>query len=96
MLWHTIWRRETRSYCLKIIKGEYKQLSECSNLNIIFFRDLERAVEDLSELLESPIEAENIATLRQKMTDKTVRNKPIGCVQHLTDKPLLTGVRPQT
>jgi ariadne-1 len=35
-------------------------------------RDLEKAVEDLSELLESPIEAENIPTLRQKVTDKTV------------------------
>lgn len=35
-------------------------------------RDLERAVEELSELLEMPIEPENIATLRQKMTDKTV------------------------
>lgn len=29
-------------------------------------------MEDLSELLESPIEAENIPTLRQKVTDKTV------------------------
>lgn len=35
-------------------------------------RDLERAVEDLSELLESPIEAENITVLRQKVTDKAV------------------------
>jgi ariadne-1 len=29
-------------------------------------------VEDLSELLESPVEAETIPTLRQKVTDKTV------------------------
>lgn len=29
-------------------------------------------MEDLTELLESPIEAENIPVLRQKMTDKTV------------------------
>jgi hypothetical protein len=36
-------------------------------------RDLERAVEELSELLEMPIESENIASLRQRMTDKTVR-----------------------
>ncbi|KAF7980381.1 hypothetical protein HWV62_38851 [Athelia sp. TMB] len=35
-------------------------------------RDLERAVEDLSELLEQPIEADGIALLRQKVTDKTV------------------------
>ena len=37
-----------------------------------FYRDLEKAVEDLSELLESPIEAENIPTLRQQVTNKTV------------------------
>jgi ariadne-1 len=36
------------------------------------FRDLEKAVEDLSELLESPIDPETISTLRQKVTDKTV------------------------
>lgn len=37
-------------------------------------RDLERAVEDLSEMLEKPIEAENIPSLRQHVTDKTVRS----------------------
>jgi ariadne-1 len=30
-------------------------------------------VEDLSELLEMPIEPDTISALRQKMTDKTVR-----------------------
>jgi hypothetical protein len=35
-------------------------------------RDLEMAVEDLSGLLESPIEAENIPTVRQMVIDKTV------------------------
>jgi ariadne-1 len=35
-------------------------------------RDLERAVEELSELLEGPIEVEQIAALRQKVTDKAV------------------------
>ncbi|KAI9450346.1 hypothetical protein BJY52DRAFT_1303111, partial [Lactarius psammicola] len=35
-------------------------------------RDLEKAVEDLSELLEQPIEAESIPALRQKVTDKSV------------------------
>jgi len=35
-------------------------------------RDLEKAVEDLSELLETPIEPEAIPSLRQKVTDKTV------------------------
>lgn len=35
-------------------------------------RDLEKAVEDLSELLEIPIDPETILVLRQKVTDKTV------------------------
>ena len=49
-------------------------LYECSHANIYALdRDLEKAVEDLSELLESPIEAENIPTLRQQVTNKTVR-----------------------
>lgn len=39
---------------------------------VFYLRDLEKAVEDLSELLESPIEAEHIPALRQKVTDKTV------------------------
>ena len=45
------------------------------------FRDLEKAVEDLSELLESPIEAEAIPTLRQKVTDKTVCTSHAECVR---------------
>lgn len=36
------------------------------------FSDLEKAVEDLSELLEGPIEPDNIPALRQRVTDKTV------------------------
>ncbi|KAI0075885.1 hypothetical protein K474DRAFT_1599120 [Panus rudis PR-1116 ss-1] len=47
-------------------KGNEKELFEDNQ------RDLERAVEELSELIESPIEPESIATLRQKVTDKTV------------------------
>lgn len=35
-------------------------------------RDLEMAVENLSELLETPFEAEDIAALRAKTTDKSV------------------------
>ena len=35
-------------------------------------RDLERAVEDLSELLEQPIDTETIGALRQKVTDGAV------------------------
>ncbi|KAF8196588.1 hypothetical protein BJ912DRAFT_955748 [Pholiota molesta] len=49
-----------------LAKGNEKDLFEDNQ------RDLERAVEDLSELLESPIEAENIPTLRQSVTNKTV------------------------
>ncbi|CAA7260706.1 unnamed protein product [Cyclocybe aegerita] len=49
-----------------LAKGNEKELFEDNQ------RDLERAVEDLSELLESPIEAENIPTLRQNVTNKTV------------------------
>ena len=45
----------------------------CLNNN----RDLEKAVEDLSELLESPIEADNIPTLRQQVTNKTVCFPPM-------------------
>ena len=44
---------------------------------IFWGSDLEKAVEDLSELLESQIEPETIPMLRQKMTDKTV-----GAVKH--------------
>lgn len=43
------------------------------------YRDLEKAVEDLSELLESPIEPETIPQLRQKVTDKTVRSSSYSC-----------------
>ncbi|ESK92231.1 ring finger protein [Moniliophthora roreri MCA 2997] len=49
-----------------LAKGNEKDLFEDNQ------RDLEKAVEDLSELLESPIEAEDIPQLRQKVTDKTV------------------------
>ncbi|KAG9309336.1 hypothetical protein JVU11DRAFT_10828 [Chiua virens] len=47
-------------------KGNQKELFEDNQ------RDLEQAVEDLSELLESPLDAENMLTLRQKVTDKAV------------------------
>ncbi|OBZ70843.1 Heat shock protein hsp88 [Grifola frondosa] len=47
-------------------KGNEKELFEDNQ------RDLERAVEELSELIESPIEPETIPSLRQKVTDKTV------------------------
>ena len=38
---------------------------------VLSYRDLERAVEDLS-LFESPIKAENIPLLRQQVTNTTV------------------------
>lgn len=49
-----------------LVKSNQKDLYEDNQ------RDLERAVEELSELIEQPLEAENIPTLRQKVTDKTV------------------------
>ena len=39
-------------------------------------RDLEKAVEDLSGLLEQPIDTETIGALRQKVTDKAVSASP--------------------
>ncbi|KAG8877641.1 hypothetical protein FRB97_003233 [Tulasnella sp. 331] len=47
-------------------KGNQKELFEDNQ------RDLEKAVEALSELLERPIESDTVATLRQQITDKTV------------------------
>ncbi|CDO75272.1 hypothetical protein BN946_scf184497.g3 [Trametes cinnabarina] len=46
--------------------GNQKELFEDNQ------RDLERAVEELSELIEAPIDPETIMSLRQKVTDKTV------------------------
>ena len=36
------------------------------------YRNLEQAVEDLSQLLEEPIEADTVKGLRKRMMDKTV------------------------
>ncbi|KAH8832357.1 RING-5 domain-containing protein [Flagelloscypha sp. PMI_526] len=47
-------------------KGNEKELFEDNQ------RDLERAVEELSELIEKPIDPETIATLKQQVTDKSV------------------------
>ncbi|CCL98184.1 uncharacterized protein FIBRA_00178 [Fibroporia radiculosa] len=47
-------------------RGNEKELFEDNQ------RDLERAVEELSELIESPFDPEVIKALRQKVTDKTV------------------------
>jgi hypothetical protein len=44
-------------------------------------RNLEKAVEDLSQLLEEPIEADTVKDLRKRMMDKTVR---FGCTTNLT------------
>ncbi len=35
-------------------------------------RDLEKAVEDLSQLLDEPVDADSVKSLRQRMMDKTV------------------------
>ncbi|EKM54826.1 uncharacterized protein PHACADRAFT_175334 [Phanerochaete carnosa HHB-10118-sp] len=46
--------------------GNQKELFEDNQ------RDLERAVEELSELIEQPLDPEIVPSLRQKVTDKTV------------------------
>ncbi|RXW20420.1 hypothetical protein EST38_g5437 [Candolleomyces aberdarensis] len=56
----------TYSMAYYLAKGNEKELFEDNQ------RDLEKAVEELSELIESPLEAENIPTLRQQVTNKTV------------------------
>jgi ariadne-1 len=59
--------------------GNAKQLFEDNQ------SDLEQAVEDLSGLLEAPFEAADVAALRQKVTDKTVRAQASVCSQGCTD-----------
>nr|GAT59280.1 predicted protein [Mycena chlorophos] len=49
-----------------LAKGNEKEMFEDNQ------RDLERAVEELSELVEAPLDPETITSLRQKVTDKTV------------------------
>ncbi|KIL55610.1 hypothetical protein M378DRAFT_173495 [Amanita muscaria Koide BX008] len=56
----------TYSMAYYLAKSNEKDLFEDNQ------RDLEKAVEDLSELLETPVEPENITSLRQRVTDKTV------------------------
>lgn len=59
---------------MKITKGEKIGYGDAARrrAHVDRFRDLEKAVEALSELLERPIETETIASLRQQVTDKTV------------------------
>lgn len=53
-----------------------------------YTRDLEKAVEDLSELLEQPIDTETIGVLRQKVTDKTVSSSSeLVIARSLTKRP---------
>ncbi|KAI9059786.1 hypothetical protein FKP32DRAFT_1633968 [Trametes sanguinea] len=52
------------AYFLKA--GNHKQIFEDIQA------DLEKAVEDLSQLLEDPVEAESVKSIRQRMLDKTV------------------------
>ncbi|CAL1706039.1 unnamed protein product [Somion occarium] len=71
-------------------KGNQKALFEDNQ------RYLENAVEELSELIESPFEPETIATLRQKVTDKTVCYHDVCIPVYLViDTPFATGVRPE-
>lgn len=47
----------------------------CTTLTCVSGRDLERAVEELSELIEQPLDPEIVPELRQKVTDKTVSQR---------------------
>ncbi|KAI0333171.1 hypothetical protein GY45DRAFT_1432668 [Cubamyces sp. BRFM 1775] len=49
-----------------LVAGNQKQIFEDIQA------DLEKAVEELSQLLEEPVEAESVKSLRQRMLDKTV------------------------
>ncbi|KAF9010806.1 hypothetical protein BDQ17DRAFT_1387954 [Cyathus striatus] len=55
---------------VQFMKKAVEEVEKCRMT--LKWTDLERAVEDLSELLEQPIEPGNIPALRQKVTDKTV------------------------
>lgn len=58
---------------LRIINGNHEHIHSYEQSYLFcVVRDLERAVEDLSELLESSIEPETIPTLRQSVTNKAV------------------------
>ncbi|KAI9621728.1 hypothetical protein H4Q26_015494 [Puccinia striiformis f. sp. tritici PST-130] len=97
---------ETLSVCRTTLKWTYAMAFylEKNNFTALFEdnqADLEKAVEDLSGLLESPIEADTIVELRQKVTDKLCvyvhkRNeimlkKPLGIIKMVecfgTDHP---------
>ncbi|GAA99534.1 uncharacterized protein L969DRAFT_86796 [Mixia osmundae IAM 14324] len=68
---------DTLSECRMTLKWSYAMAFYLARNNITHIfedlqSDLERAVEELSELLEKPIEPQTIPELRQKTTDKTV------------------------
>jgi ariadne-1 len=46
------------------------------------FSNLEQAVEDLSQMLEEPIEEDTVKSLRQRMTDKAVSVTTIELQHH--------------
>ena len=54
-----------------LLPARFRQVTN-PNLNDRY-RNLEKAVEDLSQLLEEPIEADTVKDLRKRMMDKTVR-----------------------
>ena len=57
----------------RCVSGYPDALWYVRRISDLVLSDLERAVEELSELIEAPIDPETIMTLRQKVTDKTVR-----------------------
>jgi len=59
------------------------------------YRNLEKAVEDLSQLLEEPIEADTVKDLRKRMMDKTVRRFD-HIIKRWNRHSLITGLRAET
>jgi hypothetical protein len=74
-------RKATRSRSLKTYRRMFHLLLHYTTNFDHGDRNLEKAVEDLSQLLEEPIEADTVKDLRKRMMDKTVR---LGCTTNLT------------
>ena len=90
-----------------LVAGNPKQIFEdiqacvflCSaripNQLISSYRDLEKAVENLSQLLDEPVDADSVKSLRQRMMDKTVCGVLYQCMRRRVIDPD-TGVRART
>lgn len=60
-------------------------LGQCESSLTRWYRDLEKAVEDLSQMLEEDIDPSSVKSLRQRMVDKTVRSSGVAAVGRVSD-----------